>query len=219
MAMAVTARRTKLSVAQRSFHTFNATADARIKTLCQTNRLQVAVEAFKHLLSAKSKSIPSLVTCILLLSSLVRWNQYASALSEYRLMVKGDIFLDLITLNVVINCHCQTGRMDYAFRVFDGMEAHGYLPNVVTFSTVIKGLHRKGKFHEAFGLLSIMLQNGHKPNTITFNILMDQLCKDGKLQEAMELLVQMSNEGSNPDVFTFNFLIDGLRKQGKLDKG
>jgi hypothetical protein len=30
--------------------------------------------------------------------------------------------------------------MDYAFQVFEGMEAHGYIPSVIAFNTLIKGI-------------------------------------------------------------------------------
>lgn len=94
MAMMAPARRSMLCIwgrknSQRSFHTLNTSGDSHIKTLCQTNRLTEAVETFSHLLSAKSN--PTITTCNLLLSSLVRRNRHQSALRVYRLMVEADI--------------------------------------------------------------------------------------------------------------------------------
>lgn len=77
----------------------------RIKTLCHANGLQEAVDTFKHLLSAESKSTPSLMTCNLLLSTLVQQSRHESMLFIYRLMGEKDIVPDLITLNIIINSH------------------------------------------------------------------------------------------------------------------
>lgn len=38
----------------------------------------------------------------------------------YILMTEAEIVPDLITLNNVINCHCQRGRMDHAIKVIEG---------------------------------------------------------------------------------------------------
>jgi pentatricopeptide repeat protein len=206
---AITMRKTMLSMwknislahpipPQHSFHTCNATADMRIKTLCETNRLTEAVDTFKHLLSDKSESTPSLITCNLLLSSLVRRHRHESALSVYRLIVEADIVPDLITLNIVINCHCQTGRMDYAFQVFEGMEAHGYVPDVITFCTLIKGFCRLGKIEDAVKLFKQMVGKRQVPNLITYNTLIDGLCKTGKTHEAFGLLAVMLQKGHEP---------------------
>lgn len=83
-------------------------------------------------------------------------------------------------LNIVINCHCQTCRMDYAFKVFEGMEAHGYIPNVITFITLIKGLCRQGRMKDAVILFSQMGSKQEAPHIFTYNTLIDGLCKTGK---------------------------------------
>jgi pentatricopeptide repeat protein len=116
----------------------NAPTDTQIKTFFQTNKLIEVVDTFKHMLSTKSNSTLSTYN---LFSSILTWqNRHQSTLFVYRLMIEANILPHLVTLNIVINCHCETCRMYYTFQLFEGMEAHGYIPNVITFNTLIKGL-------------------------------------------------------------------------------
>jgi pentatricopeptide repeat protein len=55
-------------------------------------------------------------------------------------MVEAKILPNLITLNIVINFHCHIGRMEFTFKVFEGMEVHGNILDVITFNTLIKGI-------------------------------------------------------------------------------
>jgi pentatricopeptide repeat domain-containing protein 1 len=64
-------------------------------------------------------------------------------------MIEAGIIPNLITLSIVINCYCETGRVDYAFKVFEGMKTHGYIPDVIVSSTLIKGLCREGMMEDA----------------------------------------------------------------------
>lgn len=63
-------------------------------------------------------------------------------------MTEAEIVPDLITLNNVINCHCQTGIVDHAIKVIEGKELHGYVPKVVTFT----GISKVGKMEDALKL-------------------------------------------------------------------
>ena len=113
---------------QHFFHTLNANAD--IKALCQTSRIQEALDTFNYLLS--SKSIPTLITCSILLSSLAQGKEHELGLFVYRLMIEADIVPDLITLNIVINCHCQTGPMDRVLKWSSMSVCDRILPSLIT---------------------------------------------------------------------------------------
>jgi pentatricopeptide repeat protein len=201
-----------------SFHTFNATADMLIRTFCQTDMITEATETFKHLLSFRSKSIPTLSTCNILLSSLVRWNWYVLALSVYVHMIETGIRPNLITFSIVINCNCETGRMDYAFKVFEGMETHGYIPDVIVFSTLIKGLCREGRMEDAVKLFKQMVDKQQVRNTFTYSTLIDRFCKTGKTHEAFGFLAVMLQKCHEPNTIMFTILMDRLCKLGKLQE-
>jgi len=170
-------RNKNISIHRLSFYSLSAIIEKHIKTLCHIKRLQEALNTFKHLLSHKSTPIPSLITYNLLLSSLVRQNQYKYALSIYKIMIETNIIPDLITLNIIIICHYQIGRLDYALKVFEGMEEHGYLPNVVSFTTLIKGHCKKFRVEDAIKVFNQQRMKQQAPSIVTYNTLIDGLYK------------------------------------------
>eukprot|EP00253_Pinus_taeda_P021539 PITA_21539 len=203
-----------LSIHWLSFRTLNATADTHIITLCCTNRLQVALDTFNHLL----------ITYNLLLCSLVRRDQHESALSVNRGEVPFEETLLYIKIHyitsryirtydaptdniptiltnryesatrhvmrvsnaggegnsapsqVLIICHCETCRLDYAFEVFEGMEAHGHVSNFGS----TKGFAGISKLSMLSRVFNQMMSKRQVPDFFTYNTLIDGLCKTGK---------------------------------------
>ena len=56
---------------------------------------------------------------------------------------------DLFTLNVLINCFCNVGRVCDGFVVFGRILRWGFSPNVVTLTSLIKGLCLENRSSEA----------------------------------------------------------------------
>lgn len=71
---------------------------------------------------------------------------------------------DVVTFNILMNCHCEMGRVDCAFHVLDEMRTQNLVPNVVSFNTLVKGLCKEGRVEDAFRILREMKDVGPGPD-------------------------------------------------------
>lgn len=132
----------------------------------QIKRLSKAVETFKYLLLARSRSIPSLNTCNLLLSSLVRRIRYESAFFVYRLVTDAEIIPDLIILNCELYI-VTVNQLDHlCIQSVWRMETRGYIPNNVTF----KGLCRMGRMEDSLKHFNQMVSKHQDPDLLTHRL-------------------------------------------------
>ncbi|GLT60448.1 hypothetical protein SLA2020_332130 [Shorea laevis] len=75
-----------------------------------------------------------------LLGTLAKIKLHNQVLSLYRRFDSIGILPDIMTLNIMLNCCCKTGRVSYAFSVLGKILMGGYSPAVFTFNTLIKGV-------------------------------------------------------------------------------
>ncbi|XP_031268642.1 pentatricopeptide repeat-containing protein At1g62680, mitochondrial-like [Pistacia vera] len=91
---------------------------------------------------------------------------------------------DLITLNILVNCFCNVGRVCDGFVVLGRILRWGFSPNVVTLTYLIKGLCLENRSSKARRLYKKMVVFGVMPNVITYVTLINGLCQTGKVEEA-----------------------------------
>ena len=114
-------------------------------------------------------------------------------------------------MNFVINFHCQTRRMDYAFKMFAGIEAHGYILDVITFNTFVKGIFRVGRMEDALKHYNQILSKQHTPNFVTrqySKFLLDGVSKTRKIHWCSWLIVVMLQKGREPNIIIFTTFMD-----------
>nr|XP_027071727.1 pentatricopeptide repeat-containing protein At1g62680, mitochondrial-like [Coffea arabica] len=175
---------------------------------------------------ARMRPLPSVAHFNRLMGRIVKMKQYLVVLSLYRDAAElGCIPLDEYTLNIVINCYCFLGKVNFGFSIFGGFFKRGILPNTATFTTLLKGLFWEHKIHEAQGLfkkiiyeklcvpnkITFMEKGGRcRPHTAAYNTIIDGLCKDKMMDQALSLLHEMIEKGIAPNVITYSCLVRGL---------
>ncbi|KAK5843448.1 hypothetical protein PVK06_005905 [Gossypium arboreum] len=111
------------------------------------------------------------------------------------------------SFNILINCFCQLGGIDFGFSVLVKILKLSVKPDVVTFYTLIKGLCKRSKISQAKCLLKEandlffeMRKQGIKPNVITYTTLIDALYKKGVVSKAKDILGTMKKLGIESNV-------------------
>ncbi|WJX71406.1 hypothetical protein P8452_55404 [Trifolium repens] len=93
---------------------------------------------------------PSIVEFNNILGSLVKTKcHYPTAISLSQLLEFNGIAPSIVTFNIVINCYCHLGQMNFAFSILGKILKIGYQLNTITLNTLVKGLCLNGKVEEA----------------------------------------------------------------------
>ncbi|KAF8115079.1 hypothetical protein N665_0030s0120 [Sinapis alba] len=193
-------------------------ADLLIEVYCtelKRDGCYLALEVF--LVLVKKGMFPSRTTCNILLTSLVRANEFEKCCEAFEVVYKG-VSPDVYLFTTAINAFCKGGKVEEAIELFSKMEEAGVVPNVVTYNTVIDGLGMSGRYDEAFMFKEKMVENGVEPTLITYSILVKGLIKAKRVSDACCVLKEMTEKGFPPNVIVYNNLIDGLIEAGSLSK-
>ncbi|TXG53686.1 hypothetical protein EZV62_018942 [Acer yangbiense] len=165
------------------------------------------------------------ISCFsILFNALLKNNHSADVISLQKRLNSAGLVLDLISLNILINCFSNTSRVCDDFVVFGAILRRGFNPSVVTFCSLIKGLCMEGRIMEATRLVKKMVTFGCRPDVVTYGTLIHGLCRTGHTIVALQLHEQMVNGNGKvgdickPNVVWYNSIIDGLCKDGFTDK-
>ncbi|CAN6825736.1 unnamed protein product [Brassica oleracea] len=185
----------------------------------------LALEVF--LVLGKKGMFPSNTTCNVLLTSLVRANEFQKCCEAFEVVCKG-VSPDVYLFTTAINAFCKGGKVEEGIVLFSKMEEAGVAPNVVTYNTVIDGLGMIGSIlvkglikakgvSDACCVLKEMTEKGFPPNVIVYNNLIDGLIEAGSLSKAVEVKDDMVSKGLSLTSSTYNTLIKGYCKNGQAD--
>ncbi|XP_026432188.1 putative pentatricopeptide repeat-containing protein At1g12700, mitochondrial [Papaver somniferum] len=133
------------------------------------------------------KPLPSNDTFCHVFSSISKTRCYSDVIMLYKKMNLVGVKPDLYTFNILINCCCQSGKVDYGFSLLGEILKRGYHPDTVTFTTLIKGLCLQGKIDSASKVCNKMTQTGIQPNAMTCNSLIHGLCRSDQTHFAKEV--------------------------------
>ncbi|KAK9007893.1 hypothetical protein V6N11_074807 [Hibiscus sabdariffa] len=161
---------------------------------------------------------PSIVEFTKLLAPIVRMKHYSLVVSMCSQLELFGVSHNVYSLNILVNCFCQLGRVDFGLSVLGKMLKLGVEPNVVTFSTLINGLVKGSKFSLAVSLFDEMVEKGYQPNLITYSIILNGLSKIGDTDRAVMFLRLMEERGFKPNVVAYGTVIDCLCKNGLLEE-
>ncbi|XP_031257989.1 putative pentatricopeptide repeat-containing protein At1g12700, mitochondrial [Pistacia vera] len=173
---------------------------------------------FEYMIHLQPK--PSISSFNQLLGALAKKKFYEDVILLYKRVGSMGLLPDLYTLNILINCFCNVGRVCDGFVVFGRILKRGFNPNAVTLTSLIKGLCLENRSMEAVELFMKMAVFGVRPNVITYGTLINGLCRTGKTSIALRIHEKMVDQGlqPNPDVMTYNTMISGLCKEGKMEE-
>lgn len=97
-----------------------------------------------------------------------------------------------MSYNVLINTHCDSGRVDKALEVYRHiLENAPFTPSAVTYRHLTKGLIDSGRIGEAVDLLREMLIKGHGADSLVYNNLIKGFLDLGNLERANELFDEL----------------------------
>ncbi|XP_027934299.1 pentatricopeptide repeat-containing protein At5g16640, mitochondrial-like isoform X2 [Vigna unguiculata] len=164
--------------------------------------------------------LPSIVEFTKILGMIVKMKYYATAINLYTLMEYKGVVPFTVTFNILINCFCHMGRMDFAFSVMGKIIKWGCQPNVVTFTTLMKGLCVNDKMLDALHIYNEMVARRILFDDVLYGTLINGLCKSkmGNTRAAIQLLQKMEGQLVKPNLVMYNTIVHCLCKDGHINE-
>ncbi|KAK8562632.1 hypothetical protein V6N12_010706 [Hibiscus sabdariffa] len=155
---------------------------------------------------------PSIVEFNKLLEPIVRMEHIAVVVSMYSQLELFGVSNDVYSLNILVNCFCQLGRIGFGLCVLWKMLKFGVEPDV----TLINGLVKRSKIPLAVSLFDEMVEKGYRPNLLTYNIILNGLSKMSDTDRTVRFLRLKEERGFKPNVVAYGTVVDCLYKNGLL---
>ncbi|KAG8372106.1 hypothetical protein BUALT_Bualt12G0032000 [Buddleja alternifolia] len=167
----------------------------------------------------KMKPLPSIRPFNSPLSRIVKLKDYSVSVYIFKDISNLGVPVNIYTLNMVINCSCNSHRVNFEFSMLGVFFKLDHMPDESTFSpllkVVINGLCKVINTTMAIQLLRVMEKGSCRPDTHKYNMIIDGLCKDRMIDSAMKLFDKMPQKGINRNVITYNVLINGLSNEAR----
>ncbi|XP_028782841.1 pentatricopeptide repeat-containing protein At1g12775, mitochondrial-like [Neltuma alba] len=201
-----------------------------------------ALSSFNHLLHMRPP--PSIIQINKILGSVAKLKHHRIVFSLLAQAESKGFVPSLVTLNILINCYCHVGRMDFAFFALgkiskmglttlikglcinndvgkaldfhDQPIARGFQLDVVSYGTLVIGLCKAENTRTAVILFQKMVRGPVKPNLVMYNTLIDGFFKEGLVAEAFDLFHQTIHHGISPSVVTYNSTMPGFGVMDQL---
>eukprot|EP00250_Pteridium_aquilinum_P012396 c20702_g1_i1 orf=62-2323(+) len=129
---------------------------------------------------------------------------------------KGDLVLDAISHNLLVEKLCMAGKLDEAKRVTKDFSSNLGTPDVVTYSRMIQSFAKAGDFDVPRKLLTEMVEMGITPFALPFTPLVQRLCLAGKIDEALALVDEIETKGCKPLSSLYTLLVSAYCKANRL---
>ncbi|XVF57079.1 hypothetical protein PTKIN_Ptkin06aG0175000 [Pterospermum kingtungense] len=159
---------------------------------------------------------PPVVEFNKLLGGIVGMENYSVVVSLCKQMELLGITHNSYTLDILVSCFCNLGRVEFGFSVLGKMLKLGYYPHFVTFSTLIEGFCRGNYVADAYRLFNEMVITGYQPSLNLYTLVVSGLCKIGDTYVARRILREMEERGFQPDVVNYCDVIHSLCKNSLL---
>ncbi|KAM3398477.1 hypothetical protein P3S68_001992 [Capsicum galapagoense] len=149
---------------------------------------------------------------------------------------KMGIWLNSVSINIMIKNWLEKGDWEMARQVFDEMLDREIEPIVVTYNCQTGFLWKSGDVEGGKMLFQDMVRKGKKAHAVTYGLLMEGLCclgkykeakelmfdmkyQEGKTAEAYRMLIDMQIAGCYPNTATYRMMVDGFCKTGEFEEG
>ncbi|KAL6328904.1 hypothetical protein AAG906_003921 [Vitis piasezkii] len=104
----------------------------------------------------------------------------------------SNIVPNIVSYNVLINTHCDAGRVDVGLDIYRHILANApFSPSPVTYRHLTKGLIDSGRIGEAVDLLREMLNKGHGADSLVYNNLISGFLNLENEAKAIELFDEL----------------------------
>lgn len=171
-------------------------------------------EAFKSFRRMQAEGVGfNWVSLTAMLPICARMNALCSGKEIHAQMVKSVARPDMFVLNSLMDMYAKCGVVNYARRIFDGMERR----DLTSWNTVLNGYAIARRMEEGLKLFDEMLDSGLSPDTVTFIALLSGCSHTGLTEEGQTLFNRMRTEfGISPTAEHYACLVDMLGRAGRL---
>ncbi|GJM92851.1 hypothetical protein PR202_ga09355 [Eleusine coracana subsp. coracana] len=129
-------------------------------------------------------------------------------------VVRRGFVFDMHLGTSLIDCYAKSGRLDYAFRVFDQIPKK----NVMHYTAMICGLAAHLRNYEAVQLFEEMCQIRVHPNEVTFTAVLSACGQVGLVEKGREFFrLMVDRYGLEPNIHHYGCMVDLFAKAGQLE--
>lgn len=127
------------------------------------------------------------------MAAMYRAKRYDDAIALFQFFYnQSNIVPNIVSYNVLINTHCDAGRVDVGLDVYRHILANApFSPSPVTYRHLTKGLIDAGRINEAVDLLREMLNKGHGADSLVYNNLISGFLELENLEKANEFFDEL----------------------------
>ncbi|XP_061345531.1 pentatricopeptide repeat-containing protein At1g11710, mitochondrial [Gastrolobium bilobum] len=157
----------------------------------------------------------------LVIYALCKECRLVEAISVFYRMLKGEIFPNIVSFNMIIDGACKIGNLDLALKLIKkmtSMTGNYVWPNSVTYNCIINGFCKKGRLLLAEEMLHEMVKAGFEPSVRTYATLIDGYARWGSLEEALRLCDEMLERGLFPNTVVYNSILYWLYREGGIEE-
>lgn len=191
-----------------------------INTYCNDGRVDVGLEAYRHILDHAPFS-PSPVTYRHLTKGLIDAGRISEAMDLLREMLNKGHGADSLVYNNLISGFLNLENLDKANELFDELKERCLVYDGVVNATFMDWFFIRGRDKEAMESYKYLLDRQFRMVPPTCNVLLEVLLKHGKKIEAWALFDQMLDNHTPPNVQavnsdTFNIMVNECFKLGNV---
>ncbi|KAF9587503.1 hypothetical protein IFM89_003521 [Coptis chinensis] len=169
-----------------------------------------------------SNNRPTVFTCNAIMASMYRATWYKEVISLFQFFFnQSNIVPNIVSYNVLINTHCDAGRVDVVLDVYAHILANApFGPPSATYRHLTKGLVEADRISDAMNLFREMLNKGHGTDSLVYNNLISGFLELGNLERANELFDELRErclDGTVNATYMEWFFKKGMRQRAMLN--
>ncbi|KAL4398181.1 hypothetical protein S245_002849 [Arachis hypogaea] len=160
-------------------------------------------------------------TFSLVIYALCKECRLVEAISVLYRMMKGGIFPNVASFNIIIDAACKIDNLGLSLKLFKKMTMMSgdfVWPNSVTYNSIINRFCKNGKLLLAEEMLRKMVKASRKPSVRTYATLIDGYARWGSLEEALRLCDVMVERGLVPNNVVYNSILHWLYREGGIEE-
>ncbi|KAG2604856.1 pentatricopeptide repeat-containing protein At3g18110, chloroplastic-like isoform X1 [Panicum virgatum] len=118
-----------------------------------------------------------------------------------------DFKISKSTILLMLDAFAKNGDLFEVMKIYNGMKAAGYLPNMHLYRSMISLLCRHNRFRDVELMITEMEEAGFKPDVAILNALLMMYTATGNFDRTIQVYQSILEAGLEPDEDTYNTLI------------